>query len=87
LYLECASSNSLSQSDITRGTESIVKDDDHLIKLAVTEAEASKRKAPFEASKREEAEKTAVDALKKVCKFLLTCFFSLEVSNFSNSYL
>nr|AAO63431.1 At3g61390 [Arabidopsis thaliana]BAC41832.1 unknown protein [Arabidopsis thaliana] len=65
LYLECASSNSLSQSDITRGTESIVKDDDHLIKLAVTEAEASKRKARFEACKREEAEKTAVDALKK----------------------
>lgn len=70
----------MSQSDITRGTESdpsssIVKDDD-LIKVAVTEAETSKRKARFEASKREEAEKSAVDALKKVYKFLLTCFFA-----------
>ncbi|EFH52868.1 predicted protein [Arabidopsis lyrata subsp. lyrata] len=59
-YLEYSSSNTLSQSKITRETESvpsssIVKDD----------AETSKRKARFEASKREEAEKSAVDALKK----------------------
>ncbi|XP_010413412.1 PREDICTED: U-box domain-containing protein 36-like isoform X2 [Camelina sativa] len=70
LYLECASStNSLIQSEVTRGSESvprssIVRDDD-LIKVAVTEAETSKRKARFEASKRDEAEKSAIDALKK----------------------
>ncbi|CAH2063246.1 unnamed protein product [Thlaspi arvense] len=69
LYLECASSNSLSQSEITKGTESVpcssmVKVDDR-IKLAVMEAEISKREARFEISKRVEAEKSAADAMKR----------------------
>ncbi|CAL9245541.1 unnamed protein product [Arabidopsis halleri] len=82
-YLEYSSSNSLSQSDITRGTESvpsssIVKDDD-LIKEYVTEAETSKRKAAgFEASKREEAEKSAVDALKKAKQWETMYFEELK---------
>lgn len=66
LYLECATS--LSEPEITTGTESvsssrIVED---RIQAAVTEAENSKREARFEASKREEAEKSAIDALKMV---------------------
>ncbi|ESQ43939.1 hypothetical protein EUTSA_v10006400mg, partial [Eutrema salsugineum] len=71
LYLECASSNSLSQSEIRKVSESIpssslVKDDDDRIKLAVTESDHSRREASFEASKREESEKSAVDAIKRL---------------------
>lgn len=65
----------MNQSDITRELESVpssslVKYDDR-IKVAVTEADHSKREARFERSKREEAEISAVDALKRVYnKFL-----------------
>ncbi|KAG7566547.1 U box domain [Arabidopsis suecica] len=74
-YLEYSSSNTLSQSKITRETESvpsssIVKDD----------AETSKRKARFEASKREEAEKSAVDALKKAKQWEAVYFEELKQS-------
>ncbi|XP_010512482.1 PREDICTED: U-box domain-containing protein 36-like [Camelina sativa] len=84
LYLECASStNSLRQSEITRGSESvprssIVRDHDDLIKVAVTEAETSKRKAHFEASKRDEAEKSAIDALKKAKQWETAYFEELK---------
>ncbi|KAL1219159.1 U-box domain-containing protein 36 [Cardamine amara subsp. amara] len=70
LLLEYASSNYLSQSDIARELESVpssstlVQYDDR-IKVAVTEADHAKREARFEKFKREEAEKSAVDALKR----------------------
>ncbi|KAL1219156.1 U-box domain-containing protein 36 [Cardamine amara subsp. amara] len=69
LYLECASSSSLSQTDITRNTQSVpslsIVNYDDRIKEAVTEAENLKREVRFEAFKREEAENSAIDAIKK----------------------
>ncbi|EOA24031.1 hypothetical protein CARUB_v10017247mg [Capsella rubella] len=82
LYLESASPISLRQSEITRVNESapsysMVKNDDG-IKVIVTEAENSKRKARFEASKRDEAEKSAVDALKKAKQWETVYFEELK---------
>ncbi|KAF8092426.1 hypothetical protein N665_0415s0045 [Sinapis alba] len=69
LYLEGPSSSSLSQSKITKGTESVpsssMTKDDVRIQVALIEAERAKRETLFEASKREEAEKSATDAIKR----------------------
>lgn len=84
MNLECASSSSLSQTNINRGTETVpslsILNDDDRIKVALMEAENFKRETRFEAFKREEAEKSAIDAIKRVYKFLFTCVFCLEVS-------
>ncbi|KAG2324651.1 hypothetical protein Bca4012_039188 [Brassica carinata] len=69
LYLEGTSSSSLSQSKITKRTESFPSSSmakhDVRIQVALIEAERAKRETSFEASKREEAEKSAIDAIKR----------------------
>ncbi|WZZ05457.1 hypothetical protein YC2023_091378 [Brassica napus] len=69
LYLEGTSSSYLSQSKITEGTERVpsssVAKDDVGNQVALKEAERAKRETLFEASKREEAEKSAIDAIKR----------------------
>uniref|UniRef100_M4CGW5 RING-type E3 ubiquitin transferase n=1 Tax=Brassica campestris TaxID=3711 RepID=M4CGW5_BRACM len=69
LYLEGTSSSYLSQSKITKGTERVpsssVAKDDVGNQVALKEAERAKRETLFEASKREEAEKSANDAIKR----------------------
>ena len=79
MYLEGTSSSYLSQSKITKGTERVpsssMAKDDVGNQVALIEAERAKRETLFEASKREEAEKSAIDAIKRVYtyKFTLTC--------------
>ncbi|WZZ66799.1 hypothetical protein YC2023_078169 [Brassica napus] len=69
LYLEGTSSSYLSQSKITKGTERVpsssMAKDDVGNQVALIEAERAKRETLFEASKREEAEKSAIDAIKR----------------------
>uniref|UniRef100_A0A0D3CV50 RING-type E3 ubiquitin transferase n=1 Tax=Brassica oleracea var. oleracea TaxID=109376 RepID=A0A0D3CV50_BRAOL len=69
LYLEGTSSSYLSQSKITKGTERVpsssMAKDDVGNQVALIEAERTKRETLFEASKREEAEKSAIDAIKR----------------------
>lgn len=69
LYLKGTSSSSLSQSKITKRAESFpsssMPKDDVRIQVALIEAERAKRETLIEASKREEAEKSAIDAIKR----------------------
>ncbi|KAF8108535.1 hypothetical protein N665_0108s0070 [Sinapis alba] len=69
LYVEGTSSSSLTQSEITKGTESVASSsmakDDAQIQVAIIEAASAKRETRFEVSKREAAEKSAIDAMKR----------------------
>ncbi|XP_013605800.1 PREDICTED: U-box domain-containing protein 36 [Brassica oleracea var. oleracea] len=69
LYAEGTSSSSLTQSEITKGTESVASSsmakDDVQIQVALIEAATSNREKRLEVSKRKEAEKAASDAIKR----------------------
>ncbi|KAL0714945.1 hypothetical protein Bca4012_021924 [Brassica carinata] len=69
LYGEGTSSSSLTQSEITNGTEKVASSsmakDVVQIQVALIEAASAKRETRLEVSKREEAEKSAVDAIKR----------------------